>query len=279
MAIKFIQAKKQESSFHQTSLPAGHREKYISPNRLDPKYTENELKFLVPYETLRDKVNLQALDTCVIEQRYFPKERINSVWQFIIKNSEENLSALSNVKLNQARMRRTLEIHKIDDLEILGSESLELTVKGPKGDLWRNRRFECSLPISESIYKQIMPLANAGYISKYRHPFYARTHKGEAVKVEIDFIKEAGIGENFRVYDAPNHEFLRFATVDCEVSANKAIKELVEGRHNVEFLKRDAKLVSSDRVLSQLLSNRRIAAQGVDIPMLKAALTGDTLSV
>lgn len=163
-------------------------------------------------------------------------------------------------------LRKDLEITtgRLRKSVFAGTTTFLLELKGPKrGPTGKQiERHELQAPLSDEVYRSLLPFADAGRMQKTRYSL-----KGNAIDsklgehpltAQIDIVNAAG---------ALHDEIERptFATIDIELPHRRLLRSLRKGRHTFDVLRKDAVEISrAKRVHRNALSTKRIARDGID---------------
>ncbi len=255
-----------------TSRRDNRQAETAAPSTALKRYTEYELRFVMPLALVEQRLDLGSFPSVQILQHYFSRNQIPALRRVAAEALGVPLKELADIEITSARVRRT-DRRSPDGTD--GPTSYTLDLKGPKGDLKRPGRAEISVPIERAQYERLLALADRGVLSKLRYTIEGAVSvpgiRGGATypcKAEIDLLQSCG---DFVGSSQPACERYNFATIDIEVDSPEAVRHVVAGRHSFAFLKDGAlEFGALPEKIQDAFSTRRMAKDGVDDAVRKS---------
>lgn len=153
-------------------------------------FSEQELKYVVSRPKFDQELDLYSFEWKLITQEYFPTKLVPALGKITAELALQT-ELPAGFSFSQVRLREVC------------NHSTELFLQA-KGRCQRARgaldRFELSTPISEELYRELLPLASAGHLRKQRFDITRDARELHstfpALQAEVDVILEAGKGES-----------------------------------------------------------------------------------
>ncbi|NDC39391.1 MAG: hypothetical protein EBZ48_15345 [Proteobacteria bacterium] len=236
------------------------------------KFSEYELRYIMPLSTVERRVNLESLAQSQITQNYFSRDQLPALRLLAAELLDLPRKTLDGLHITSARVRETVR-QLSTGVELEPMYSLDL--KGPKGTGESPGRLEISVPIDTSCYQRLLSIADHGVMSKLRYsidgfvyPAARANTGGISCKAEIDILQSCGRGTPPKL---PLSERYNFATIDLEVHTPAALRYALKGQHSFDFLNAEAREFGTlPSKMQAALGTRRMAKAGIDDQVTKS---------